>query len=177
MLLHAHNVLLMMALERGRDVSSLKGSETAGISGKPAVQTGTTSNGGTTQVQAWVQGAIVKISATTPSAEVLAFSTIPSTNLVGPVVPLPLSVTTPTFPETPAVHAPYCKPITKIGPLKQEVMAGVQGPAATVVEVEDGDQIVNHSMATITKGSEEVANPQSAWVGYGNCGQGYSSEE
>jgi hypothetical protein len=56
-------------------------------------------------------------------------------------------------------------------------MTGVQGSAATVVEVEDGDQIVNHSMATITKGSEEVANPQSAWVGYGNCGQGYSSEE
>jgi hypothetical protein len=74
----------------------------------PGVQTGPTmSNGGTTQVQAWVQGAIANVSATTPSAEVLASATIPSTNLAGPVVPLPLSVTTPTFPETPAVHAPY----------------------------------------------------------------------
>jgi hypothetical protein len=61
--------------------------------------------------------------------------------------------------------------------LKEEVMIGVQGSEATVVKVEDGGQIVNHSMGTITKGSEEGANTQSAWVGNGNCGQGYSSEQ
>jgi hypothetical protein len=61
--------------------------------------------------------------------------------------------------------------------LKEEVMTGVQGSATSVVKVEDGGQILNHSTGTITKGSEEVANTRSARVGYGNCGQGYSSEE
>jgi hypothetical protein len=51
------------------------------------------------------------------------------------------------------------EPITKVGPLKEEVVTGVQGSAATAVKVEDGGQIVNHSMGTITKGSKEVANP------------------
>ncbi|CAM6076420.1 unnamed protein product [Sphagnum tenellum] len=46
-----------------------------------------------------------------------------------------------------------------LGPLKEEVVTGVQGSAATAVKVEDGGQIVNHSMGTITKGSKEVANP------------------
>jgi hypothetical protein len=43
--------------------------------------------------------------------------------------------------------------------------------------MEDGGQIVNRSTGTITKGSDEVANPRLARVGNGNCGQGYSSEE
>jgi hypothetical protein len=51
------------------------------------------------------------------------------------------------------------KPITKVGPLKEEVVTGVQGSAATAVKVEGGGQIVNHIMGTITKGSKEVANP------------------
>ncbi len=175
------------------------------------MQTWTRSNGGTAQLQAWVQGAIAKISAITRSAEVSASVAILSTNLVGPVVPLPLIVSTATFPGTPAVRLTgdchflyrlcqlllfcliFCKyqllrvvgsvagqtseAITKVGPLKEEVMIGVQGSEATVVKVEDGGQIVNHSMGTITKGSEEGANTQSAWVGNGNCGQGYSSEQ
>jgi hypothetical protein len=181
------------------------------MSGKPGVQTGTTSNGGTAQLQAWVQGAIAKITATSPSAEVPASAAISSTNLVGPVVPLPLNVSTATFPGTPAVRligdchflhrlcqlllfclifrkrqllrfvggvaARTSESITKVGPLKEEVMTGVQGSPTTVVKVEDGGQIPNHSTGTITKGSEEVANTRSARVGYGNCGQGYSSEE
>ncbi|CAM6015515.1 unnamed protein product [Sphagnum balticum] len=75
-------------------VSSLKGLESDRLSEKPAVHTGTASNGGTMQVA-----------------------------------------------------------------IERGVIAGVQGSAATVVKVEDGSQIVNHSMGTITKGSEEVANP------------------
>jgi hypothetical protein len=47
--------------------------------------------------------------------------------------------------------------ITKVGPLKEEVVTEVQ--AATAVKVEDGGQIMNQSMGTITKGSKEVANP------------------
>ncbi|CAK9198991.1 unnamed protein product [Sphagnum troendelagicum] len=177
----------------------------------PGVQTGTTSNGGTAQLQAWVQGAIAKITATSPSAEVPASAAISSTILVGPVVPLPMNLSTATFPGTPAVRLIgdchflhrlcqlllFClifrkrqllrfvggvagrtsESITKVGPLKEEVMTGVQGSPTTVVKVEDGGQIPNHSTGTITKGSEEVANTRSARVGYGNCGQGYSSEE
>ncbi len=40
----------------------------------------------------------------TPSAEVPKYVAIPSTNLVEPVVPLPLSVSTATFPGTPTAY-------------------------------------------------------------------------
>ncbi|CAM6060831.1 unnamed protein product [Sphagnum tenellum] len=177
----------------------------------PGVQTGTTSNGGTAQVQAWVQGAIAKISVTTTSAESPASAAMSSTNVVGPVGPLPLSVSTANFPGTPAVRLIgdchflhrlcqlllFClifrkrqllrfvggvagrtgETVNKVGPVKEEAMAGVQSSPATVVKVEDGGQIVNRSTGTITKGSDEVANPRLARVGNGNCGQGYSSEE
>ncbi len=175
------------------------------------MQTGTTSNGGTAQVQPWVQGAIAKISGTTTSAESTASAAMSSTNVVGPVGPLPLSVRTANFPGTPAVlligdchflHRLcqlllFClifrkrqllrfvggvagrtgEIVNKVGPVKEEAIAGVRSSPATVVKVEDAGQIVNRSTGTITKGSDEVANPRLARVGNGNCGQGYSSEE
>ncbi|CAK9278664.1 unnamed protein product [Sphagnum jensenii] len=115
-----------------------------------------------------------------------------STNVVGPVGPLPLSVSTANFPGTPAVRLIgdchflhrlcqlllFClifqkrqllrfvggvagrtgETVNKVGPVKEEAMAGVRSSPATVVKVEDGGQIVNRSTGTITKGSDEVKN-------------------
>ncbi|XP_041993906.1 mediator of RNA polymerase II transcription subunit 16-like isoform X1 [Salvia splendens] len=65
-----------------------------------ASQGGTTSSTGSTQMQAWVQGAIAKISSTSDTA-------VPSTApnpISGPSTFMPISINTGTFPGTPAVR-------------------------------------------------------------------------
>lgn len=62
-------------------------------------QSGTASSTGSTQMQAWVQGAIAKISSTndgTPNSTVNPIS--------GPATFMPISINTGTFPGTPAVR-------------------------------------------------------------------------
>ncbi|XP_042029637.1 mediator of RNA polymerase II transcription subunit 16-like isoform X1 [Salvia splendens] len=66
----------------------------------PASQGGTSSSTGSTQMQAWVQGAIAKISSTSDTA-------VPSTApnpVTGPSTFMPISINTGTFPGTPAVR-------------------------------------------------------------------------
>ncbi|CAI0468626.1 unnamed protein product [Linum tenue] len=62
-------------------------------------QTGTTNSTGSTQVQAWVQGAIAKISNTTDGVP----SSTPNP-ISGPAPFMPISINTGTFPGTPAVR-------------------------------------------------------------------------
>ncbi|KAL2932075.1 Mediator of RNA polymerase II transcription subunit 16 [Bienertia sinuspersici] len=62
-------------------------------------QSGTTSSTGSTQMQAWVQGAIAKISGTTDGVS----SSAPNP-LSGPTSFMPISINTGTFPGTPAVR-------------------------------------------------------------------------
>ncbi|XP_010686537.2 mediator of RNA polymerase II transcription subunit 16 isoform X1 [Beta vulgaris subsp. vulgaris] len=62
-------------------------------------QSGTTSSTGSTQMQAWVQGAIAKISGTTDGVP----SSAPNP-LSGPTSYMPISINTGTFPGTPAVR-------------------------------------------------------------------------
>ena len=62
-------------------------------------QSGTTSSTGSTQMQAWVQGAIAKISSTTEGVP----SSTPNP-LSGPSSFMPISINTGTFPGTPAVR-------------------------------------------------------------------------
>ncbi|KAL1537490.1 Mediator of RNA polymerase II transcription subunit 16 [Salvia divinorum] len=65
-----------------------------------ASQGGTSSSTGSTQMQAWVQGAIAKISSTSDTA-------VPSTApnpVTGPSTSMPISINTGTFPGTPAVR-------------------------------------------------------------------------
>ncbi|GAB4831214.1 Mediator of RNA polymerase II transcription subunit 16 [Ancistrocladus abbreviatus] len=62
-------------------------------------QSGTTSSTGSTQVQAWVQGAIAKISGTTDGVS----SSAPNP-ISGPSSFMPISINTGTFPGTPAVR-------------------------------------------------------------------------
>ncbi|CAI0407417.1 unnamed protein product [Linum tenue] len=62
-------------------------------------QTGTTNSNGSTQVQAWVQGAIAKISSTTDGVPASTPNPIS-----GPAPFMPISINTGTFPGTPAVR-------------------------------------------------------------------------
>ncbi|KAL5841681.1 hypothetical protein ACOSQ3_012284 [Xanthoceras sorbifolium] len=64
-----------------------------------AGQSGTTSSTGSTQMQAWVQGAIAKISSTTDGV-----SNSTSNAISGPPSFMPISINTGTFPGTPAVR-------------------------------------------------------------------------
>lgn len=70
------------------------------------VPAGSVSSGGTAQVQAgvqaWVQGAIAKINSSTNTES--PTSAVTSTAVAGPAANLPLSVSTATFPGTPAVR-------------------------------------------------------------------------
>ena len=67
----------------------------------------TPSSGGTAQVQAgvqaWVQGAIAKINSSNTNTD-SPTSAVASTTVAGPAANLPLSVSTATFPGTPAVR-------------------------------------------------------------------------
>ncbi|KAK7412325.1 hypothetical protein VNO78_03779 [Psophocarpus tetragonolobus] len=63
-------------------------------------QNGTTSSSGSTQMQAWVQGAIAKISSTTDGVSNQA----PNPPISGPSSFMPISINTGTFPGTPAVR-------------------------------------------------------------------------
>lgn len=65
----------------------------------PAGQSGTTSSTGSTQMQAWVQGAIAKISSTTDGV-----SNSTPNPISGPSSFMPISINTGTFPGTPAVR-------------------------------------------------------------------------
>ncbi|PIA30622.1 hypothetical protein AQUCO_05400011v1 [Aquilegia coerulea] len=62
-------------------------------------QSGTTSSSGSSQMQAWVQGAIAKISSTTDGV-----SNSPPNPRNGPSTFIPISINTGTFPGTPAVR-------------------------------------------------------------------------
>lgn len=64
-----------------------------------AGQSGTGSSTGSTQMQAWVQGAIAKISSTTDGV-----SNSTSNPISGPSTFMPISINTGTFPGTPAVR-------------------------------------------------------------------------
>ncbi|XP_020220669.1 mediator of RNA polymerase II transcription subunit 16 isoform X2 [Cajanus cajan] len=63
-------------------------------------QNGTTSSSGSTQVQAWVQGAIAKISSTTDGVS----NPAPNPPISSPSSFMPISINTGTFPGTPAVR-------------------------------------------------------------------------
>ncbi|KAK7331917.1 hypothetical protein VNO80_28660 [Phaseolus coccineus] len=63
-------------------------------------QNGTTSSSGSTQMQAWVQGAIAKISNTTDGVS----NPAPNPPISGPSSFMPISINTGTFPGTPAVR-------------------------------------------------------------------------
>ncbi|OMO65128.1 hypothetical protein COLO4_31502 [Corchorus olitorius] len=94
--LASHAVTAGTGTNRNMVASPTQSSATPATS--QAGQSGTTSSTGSTQMQAWVQGAIAKISSSTDGVS----NSTP--NPIGPSSFMPISINTGTFPGTPAVR-------------------------------------------------------------------------
>ncbi|KAK6932540.1 hypothetical protein RJ641_002164 [Dillenia turbinata] len=172
-------------------------------------QNSTTSSTGSTQMQAWVQGAIAKIGSTSDG-----ISNSTPNPISGPSSFMPISINTGTFPGTPAVRLIgdchflhrlcqlllFCfffrrmqlprfagagqrnadssmqKPQPN-GPGKLEEASNIGAkPASAVAKSEETELGRTGQLIPGAKGVEEGLASRSRW-GYGNAGQGYTSEE
>ncbi|KAG0447084.1 hypothetical protein HPP92_028530 [Vanilla planifolia] len=116
-------------------------------------QSGTTSTSGSSQMQAWVQGAIAKISNNTDGG-----TTTTPNPISGPSPFMPISINTGTFPGTPATCS------DKIN-------------CQCCFKVEDAQGIRSGQLVVGAKSFDEGHPGKSIRLGSGNAGQGYTSEE
>ncbi|XP_075106392.1 mediator of RNA polymerase II transcription subunit 16 isoform X1 [Nicotiana tabacum] len=159
-------------------------------------QGGTASSTGNTQMQAWVQGAIAKISSTADSVP----SSAPNP-ITGPSTFMPISINTGTFPGTPAVrligdchflhrlcqllHFCFFFRGTQLprfmGAAQRNADSSMQKPQPSIPgKAEDSNSGAKPTpggqVGTGAKGSEEGPSKRSR-IGSGNAGQGYTYEE
>lgn len=159
-------------------------------------QGGTASSAGSTQMQAWVQGAIAKISSTADSVP----SSAPNP-ITGPSTFMPISINTGTFPGTPAVrligdchflhrlcqllHFCFFFRGTQLprfmGAAQRNADSSMQKPQPNIPgKAEDSNSgakpTLGGQVGTGAKGSEEAPSKRSR-IGSGNAGQGYTYEE
>lgn len=170
-------------------------------------QGGTASSTGSTQMQAWVQGAIAKISSTTDGVP----SSAPSP-ISGPSNFMPISINTGTFPGTPAVRLigdchflhrlcqllVFCFFFRRtqlprfIGAAQRNTDSSIQKPGVPG-KSEETNSVTAKPASTLTRSEEtqvarvgQVGNgakgpeegPTSrSRLGSGNAGQGYTFEE
>ena len=156
----------------------------------PGGQSWTTSTTGNSQMQAWVQGAIAKISSASDGISPSAPNPLggATSNFT------PISINTGTFPGTPAVRLIgdcnflhrlcqlllFCLLFRKrqlprfMGSAQKNPDPTLQKPG---VKAEESGSIRPGQVAPAAKGQEEGAVGRSARLGSGNAGQGYTSEE
>ncbi|XP_010538623.1 PREDICTED: mediator of RNA polymerase II transcription subunit 16 isoform X2 [Tarenaya hassleriana] len=169
-----------------------------------AAQTGATNSSGNTQVQAWVQGAIAKISSSNDGV-----SNATATAIGGPATYMPISINTGTFPGTPAVRLIgdshflhrlcqllfFCyffrraqvprfpqrnpdistqKPQTGVAGKIEEVNSVKSTSVLSRTEEAQGNR--SSQLGTGVKGVDENPAPRTK-MGSGNAGQGYTFEE
>ncbi|CAN4084034.1 unnamed protein product [Withania somnifera] len=159
-------------------------------------QGGTASSTGSTQMQAWVQGAIAKISSTADSVP----SSAPNP-ITGPSTFMPISINTGTFPGTPAVrligdchflhrlcqllHFCFFFRGTQLprfmGAAQRNADASMQKPQPSVPgkaedSISGAKPMPGGQVGAGVKGSEEGPSKRSR-IGSGNAGQGYTYEE
>ncbi|EPS69188.1 hypothetical protein M569_05578, partial [Genlisea aurea] len=155
-------------------------------------------SGSTTQMQAWVQGAIAKIASTTDG--VPPTSTAPNAAISGPAY-MPISINTGTFPGTPAVRLiGDCHFLQRLCQLllfcfffrRNQLPRFIQRNAdassqklGVVSKTEDASRVASSAAKSeetqvitrgSSKGSEEGPTSRSR-LGSGNAGQGYTFEE
>ncbi|KAI6703785.1 hypothetical protein NL676_012921 [Syzygium grande] len=170
-----------------------------------AGQSGTASSSGSTQINAWVQGAIAKISNTNEGASGAA------PPISGPTSFMPISINTGTFPGTPAVRLiGDCHFLHRLcqlllfcyffrrsrvagtaqrisdsnvqkpqpgGPGKVEEINSISTkPASSITRSDEGQGARAGQMTTGSKAAEEGPAGRSR-LGSGNAGQGYTFEE
>ncbi|CAN4078965.1 unnamed protein product [Withania somnifera] len=159
-------------------------------------QGGTASSSGSTQMQAWVQGAIAKISSTADSVP----SSAPNP-ITGPSTFMPISINTGTFPGTPAVrligdchflhrlcqllHFCFFFRGTQLprfmGAAQRNADASLQKPQPSIPgkaedSISGAKPTPGGQVGAGVKGSEEGPSKRSR-IGSGNAGQGYTYEE
>ncbi|XP_059292040.1 mediator of RNA polymerase II transcription subunit 16 isoform X2 [Lycium ferocissimum] len=157
-------------------------------------QGGTASSTGSTQMQAWVQGAIAKISSTADSVP----SSAPNP-ITGPSTFMPISINTGTFPGTPAVrligdchflhrlcqllHFCFFFRGTQLprfmGAAQRNADSSMQKPQPSLpgkAEDSGAKPTPGGQVGTGAKVSEEGPSKRSR-IGSGNAGQGYTYEE
>ncbi|GKV45841.1 hypothetical protein SLEP1_g52879 [Rubroshorea leprosula] len=178
---------------------------TTTIATSQAGQNGTTSSAGSTQMQAWVQGAIAKISSSNDSVSSSTQNTIS-----GPSSFMPISINTGTFPGTPAVRLIgdchflhrlcqlllFCyffrrtqqsrfaqrstdtnAPKPQPGaPGKTDEVNSVSAKTSTMTVSEESQGTRAGQVVPGTKGVEEAPAGRLK-LGTGNAGQGYTFEE
>ncbi|XP_020578630.1 mediator of RNA polymerase II transcription subunit 16 isoform X3 [Phalaenopsis equestris] len=142
-------------------------------------QSGTTTTSGNSQMQAWVQGAIAKISNTADGGS----STTTPNPISGPSSFMPISINTGTFPGTPAVRLiGDCHFLHRLCQLLLFSLIFRRRHTTTklaisaVSKIEDGQARTGQLVAG-AKGLEEGNQGKSIRLGSGNAGQGYTSEE
>ncbi|KAL7088874.1 hypothetical protein ACP275_13G155200 [Erythranthe tilingii] len=173
----------------------------------PGAQNGTASSTGSTQMQAWVQGAIAKISSTTDGVP----SSAPNP-ISGPSTFMPISINTGTFPGTPAVRLIgdchflhrlcqlllFCFFFRRtqlprfIGAAQRHADPSVQKPGV-LGKSDETNSVTTKPSSTLTRSEEtqvprigpvgngakgpEEGPPGRSRLGSGNAGQGYTFEE
>ncbi|XP_031130936.1 mediator of RNA polymerase II transcription subunit 16-like isoform X2 [Ipomoea triloba] len=156
-------------------------------------QGGTASSTGSTQMQAWVQGAIAKISSTADSVP----SSAPNP-ISGPSTLMPISINTGTFPGTPAVrligdchflhrlcqllHFCFFFRRTQLPQyIQKKGDSSMQKPQPiSLAKVEESNSVskptAGSQLGSGGKGSEDGLSNRSR-IGSGNAGQGYTYDE
>ncbi|XP_016559873.1 mediator of RNA polymerase II transcription subunit 16 isoform X2 [Capsicum annuum] len=159
-------------------------------------QGGTANSTGSTQMQAWVQGAIAKISSTADSVP----SSAPNP-ITGPSTFMPISINTGTFPGTPAVrligdchflhrlcqllHFCFFFRRTQLpcfmGAAQRNADGSMQKPQPSIPgkaedSISGAKPTPGGQVGAGVKGSEEGPSKRSR-IGSGNAGQGYTFEE
>ncbi|PKA60149.1 Mediator of RNA polymerase II transcription subunit 16 [Apostasia shenzhenica] len=142
-------------------------------------QSGSSNTGGNSQMQAWMQGAIAKISNNADGGS----SSVPNP-VTGPSPFVPISINTATFPGTPAVRLigdchflhRLCQLLLFCLIFRRRLSPRFMalGVAAKIEEVQASR---SGQLVAGAKGLEEGPPGKSLRLGSGNAGQGYTSEE
>ncbi|KAJ6846362.1 putative mediator of RNA polymerase II transcription subunit 16 [Iris pallida] len=175
--LASHAVGASSGASNARNIVASPTNSSASPSTSQGNQSGVTSTTGSSQMQAWVQGAIAKIS---NNADV-GSSTTPNP-IGGPAPFMPISINTGTFPGTPAVRLigdchflhRLCQLLLFCLLFRRRQSPRFIGGAT---KLEEGQAVRTGQVLPGAKGLEEGSSGKSVRLGSGNAGQGYTSEE
>ncbi|KAJ6802489.1 putative mediator of RNA polymerase II transcription subunit 16 [Iris pallida] len=175
--LASHAVGASSGASNARNIVASPTNSSASPSTSQGNQSGVTSTTGSSQMQAWVQGAIAKISNNADGGS----STTPNP-IGGPAPFMPISINTGTFPGTPAVRLigdchflhRLCQLLLFCLLFRRRQSPRFIGGA---MKLEEGQAVRTGQVLPGAKGLEEGSSGKSVRLGSGNAGQGYTSEE
>ncbi|XP_078427438.1 sensitive to freezing 6 [Wolffia australiana] len=163
-----------------RNAAATAAHTAASQSASQGSQSGTTSAMGSTQMQAWVQGAIAKISSNADGVSSSAPN--PGTGQAASFVPI--SINTGTFPGTPAVRLigdchflhRLCQLLLFCLLFRKRQLPRFMG-SSQKAQLAAGSKAEDGGRAGQPKTQEDAAASRALKIGSGNAGQGYTSDE